>query len=118
MRLTRLLPNWVPIAGLVLAGAVAAGQTGLARDLAPGDLLKPLGNNWTSYSGDYTGKRFSPLAQVNQTTVRQLSLAWTAKLTAGPGPTGRWGQGPAANAPASTSAEIGTQVGRSRVSVI
>ena len=96
MRLTRLLPTWVPISALVLAGALAAGQTGLARDLVPGDLLKPLGENWPSYSGDYTGKRFSPLAQVNQTTVKQLSLAWTAKLTAGPGPTGRWGQGPAA----------------------
>jgi alcohol dehydrogenase (cytochrome c) len=94
MRLTRLLPNWVPIAGLVLAGAFAAGQTGFARDLAPADLLKPLGQNWASYSGDYTGKRYSPLAQVNQITVKQLTLAWTAKLTAGAAPTGRFGQGP------------------------
>ena len=96
MRLTRLLPTWVPISALVLAGALAAGQTGLARDLAPADLLKPLGENWPSYSGDYTGKRFSPLAQVNQTTVKQLSLAWTAKLTAGAAPAGRWGGGPTA----------------------
>jgi alcohol dehydrogenase (cytochrome c) len=96
MTLTRLLPTWVPISGLVLAGALAAGQTGLARDLAPADLLKPLGKSWPSYSGDYTGKRFSPLAQVNQTTVKQLSLAWTVKLTAGAAPVGRWGGGPTA----------------------
>ena len=94
MRPTRLLPTWIPISALVLAGAVAAGQTGLARDLAAADLLKPLGDIWPSYSGDYTGKRFSPLAQVNQTTVKQLSLAWTAKLTAGATPAGRWGGGP------------------------
>jgi alcohol dehydrogenase (cytochrome c) len=96
MRLTRLFPTSLPITALVIAGALAAGQTGLARDLAPADLLKPLGENWASYSGDYTGKRFSPLAQINQTTVKQLSLAWTAKLTAGAAPTGRWGQGPTA----------------------
>jgi hypothetical protein len=49
MTLTRFLPTWVPISALVLGGALAAGQTGiLARDLAPGDLLKPLGENWPS----------------------------------------------------------------------
>jgi alcohol dehydrogenase (cytochrome c) len=81
---------------LAAAGAVAAGRTGLARDLAPGDLLKPLAGNWTSYSGDYTGRRYSALAQITRANVKQLSLAWTVKLTAGAGPAGRWGQGPAA----------------------
>jgi alcohol dehydrogenase (cytochrome c) len=81
----------VPLAALVLAGALAAGQTGLARDLTAIDLLKPLGDSWTSYSGDYTGKRYSSLAQVNQVTVKQLTLAWTTRLTAGPGQFGRWG---------------------------
>ena len=69
MRLTRI----VPLSALVVAGALAAGQTGLASDLAPADLLKPLGASWTSYSGDYTGKRYSSLAQVNQTTVTRKS---------------------------------------------
>ena len=45
---------------LVVAAAIAAGPTGLARDLAPGELLKPLGDAGPSYSGDYTGKRYSP----------------------------------------------------------
>ncbi len=27
--------------------------------LDPADMLKPLSNQWTSYSGDYSGKRYS-----------------------------------------------------------
>jgi len=58
--------------------------------LDPASLLKPLGDSWPSYSGDYSGRRHSLLKQVNQTTVKGLGLAWVAKLTAGPpaAPTG------------------------------
>ena len=58
----------------------AQGQGGLD----PASLLKPLAESWPTYSGDYTGRRFSALTQINQTTVKGLSLAWVAKLTAGP----------------------------------
>ncbi len=53
--------------------------------LNPADLLKPLGENWPSYSGDYSGKRYSSLTQINQTNVKNLTLAWVGTLTAGPG---------------------------------
>jgi alcohol dehydrogenase (cytochrome c) len=58
--------------------------------LAPAELLKPLGEQWTSYSGDYTGRRYSSLTQINQSNVQHLTLAWAARLTAGlaGGPTG------------------------------
>ena len=46
--------------------------------LDPADMLKPLSDQWTSYSGDYSGKRFSSLKQVNTTTVKNLSLALAA----------------------------------------
>ena len=52
--------------------------------VAPQSLLKPLAETWPTYSGDYTGRRFSALTQVNQTTVKNLSLAWIARLTTGP----------------------------------
>ena len=29
--------------------------------LDPAELIKPLSDNWTSYSGDYSGKRYSLL---------------------------------------------------------
>src|ERR1019366_3534557 len=53
--------------------------------LNPADLLKPLGENWPSYSGDYTGKRNSSLTQINQSNVKNLTLAWVGTVTAGPG---------------------------------
>ena len=52
--------------------------------LNPADLLKPLGDNWPTYSGDYSGKRWSSLTQINQTNVKNLTLAWVGSVTAGP----------------------------------
>jgi len=53
------------------------------------DLLQPLRDNWTSYSGDYTGKRYSLLKDVTVNNVKNLSLAWiNTSITNGCGPTG------------------------------
>ena len=42
---------------------------------------------WPSYNGDYTGRRFSTLTKVNAGTVKNLSLAWSYRLsTPGAGP--------------------------------
>jgi alcohol dehydrogenase (cytochrome c) len=49
------------------------------------ELLKPLGDTWPTYSGDYSGKRFSALTQVNKTNVKGLSLAWLARFANGRG---------------------------------
>ncbi len=61
--------------------------------LDPADILKPLGESWPTYSGDYSGSRYSSLTQINQSTVRNLTLAWTSRLTAGPGAAGGGGRG-------------------------
>jgi alcohol dehydrogenase (cytochrome c) len=66
---------------------------GQGRGVPPAELLKPLSDSWPTYSGDYSGKRFSPLKQIDQTTVKRLSLAWVAKLTAGAGNGGGFGGG-------------------------
>jgi alcohol dehydrogenase (cytochrome c) len=58
--------------------------------LDPNDIIrKPLSDQWTSYSGDMSGKRFSQLKLVNTNTVKNLSLKWVSSLTTGCGPTGR-----------------------------
>ncbi len=36
------------------------------RGLDPAKLLKPLADEWPTYSGDYSGKRYSLLTQINQ----------------------------------------------------
>jgi len=41
------------------------------------DLLKtPIGDNWPSYNGDYTGRRFSSLREISTSNVGQLHAAW------------------------------------------
>src|SRR5262245_17167112 len=65
---------------------VTAQQMGLD----PAVILKPLADSWPTYSGDYTGRRYSSLTQINQSNVRHLTLAWTTRVAAGP----RSGGGP------------------------
>jgi alcohol dehydrogenase (cytochrome c) len=73
---------------LTSVGLLAQTQGGLD----PATILKPLAESWPTYSGDYTGKRYSSLAQINQTTVTNLGLAWLSRgFVEGSGPTGRGG---------------------------
>src|SRR5215472_11902763 len=73
----------LPTIAICLWPALAAAQA-----LNPTDLLKPLAGDWPTYSGDYSGKRYSHLTQINQTNVKNLTLAWTSRLTAGAGGAG------------------------------
>ena len=68
---------------LVVAPALLSGQ---GKGLDPADILKPLKDEWLTYNGDYSGKRYSLLKDVNQQTVKNLTLGWFAKLTPGNGP--------------------------------
>src|SRR3982751_95237 len=52
--------------------------------LDPATIGKPLADSWPSYSGDYTGRRYSTLTQVTQTTVKNLSLAWVGRVSGPP----------------------------------
>ena len=54
-----------------------------AQGLDPASLLKPLSDSWPTYSGDYSGRRYSSLIQINQSNVKNLTLAWTRRLTNG-----------------------------------
>ena len=77
-------------ASVVLLTAVLTAQS---QGLDPSAILKPLSDSWLTYSGDYSGKRYSLLTQINQSNVKHLSLAWVAKVTAGPGNMGGGGRG-------------------------
>ncbi len=61
------------IALLALAVALSFAADG---GLKPPDLLKPLSGDWPTFNGDYSGKRFSALSQINQSNVQKLTLAW------------------------------------------
>ncbi len=46
------------------------------QGLDPNSILKPATDAWPTYNGDYSGKRFSTLKQINRENVQGLSLAW------------------------------------------
>src|SRR5437899_7566673 len=70
---------------LLIASVLIVPGFAAAQALDPALLLKPLGDSWPTYSGDYSGKRYSSLKQINQSNVKNLTLAWVSKVTPGPG---------------------------------
>ena len=76
-----LLPICVVTPALLLAQS---------RGLDQATQLRPPADSWPTYSGDLTGRRYSPLKSIDKTNVKQLSLAWVSRgFTEGTGPTGR-----------------------------
>lgn len=82
------LRNALLTTALLVSPVLLLGQ---GHGIDPKDILKPLADSWPTYSGDYSGKRYSALTQINRATVKSLTLAWVARLTDGPGPTGGFG---------------------------
>lgn len=56
-----------------------------AQGLDPAQILKPTPDLWPTYNGDYSGRRFSPLKQINADNVKDLRLAWVYRANTGPG---------------------------------
>jgi alcohol dehydrogenase (cytochrome c) len=77
-RTSRALLTFSLLAAPVLLAAQDQGG------LDPATLAKPLAESWPTYSGDYSGRRYSTLDQINKANVKGLGLAWTAELKAGP----------------------------------
>ncbi|HET9194482.1 MAG TPA: acido-empty-quinoprotein group A [Vicinamibacterales bacterium] len=84
---------------LLAVAVMSATLSGQQAGLDPATILKPLSDGWPSYSGDYTGRRYSALRQINTSNVKNLTLAWTVRLNAGPN-----GAGPGVTAPYSPRA--------------
>jgi acido-empty-quinoprotein group A len=68
---TPMLPAFL-VLGLA-SGALAAD---VPRGLDPALLTKPPTDSWPTYHGDYSGRRYSTLSQINADNVKGLSLAW------------------------------------------
>ena len=75
---------------VLLATAASAQSPGLT----PAQILHPAPDSWPTYHGDYSGRHFSPLDQINLSTVKSLSLQWVMRpsttmqgaIVAGDGP--------------------------------
>jgi alcohol dehydrogenase (cytochrome c) len=75
-------------AAALLVGAMLSAQAWSQAvpmsGLDPSTILNPAADAWPTYSGDYSGRRYSTLDQINQSNVKNLTLAWAARVTAGP----------------------------------
>ncbi len=63
---------------LVFVAALCAAPRASAQSLGldPAAMLKPPTDTWPTYNGDYTGRRYSTLDQINSKNVDSLTLAW------------------------------------------
>jgi alcohol dehydrogenase (cytochrome c) len=77
--MTRLITM---LACVFLAVTLTA-QAPIGTGLDPATLAKPATDQWPTYNGDYSGRRFSPLTKINDGNVSSLSLAWMYRLNAG-----------------------------------
>src|SRR5580658_6283430 len=72
----------IVLAGQVAQKAIVQGPENPILD--PAKLLKPATDAWPTYNGDYSGRRFSTLRQINQLNVKSMTLAWIYRASAGP----------------------------------
>jgi alcohol dehydrogenase (cytochrome c) len=64
------------IKALVLCVLLSSSLAFGAEGLVPEVITRPLAKDWPTFNGDYSGKRFSALSQINQSNVQKLTLAW------------------------------------------
>src|SRR5215510_6953063 len=58
----------------------------IAQPLDPAKLLRFPTDAWPTYNGDYSGRRHSPLTQINTQNVNSLALAWATRANPAGGP--------------------------------
>jgi alcohol dehydrogenase (cytochrome c) len=65
------------LSGLAMSASDLKESSPAAIDVLPAELAAaPSGANWLSYNGDFTGRRFSSLTQINPENVSQLRAQW------------------------------------------
>lgn len=71
----------LPLASLGLAALSIAALVAQVDGLPASQLLHPGAEAWPTYNGDYSGRRYSALAQITTETVKRLSLAWIYRMS-------------------------------------
>ncbi len=85
-----------------LAALSISGNLLVAQQLPQADIQKPKPDSWPTFNGDYSGRRYSPLKQINSDNVKGLTLAWISRVNmTGPA---TYTDGPGSLPPAGTQA--------------
>ena len=82
------------MATLVAVAALAAVIAAQGPVLDPALLTRPPIDAWPTYHGDYSGRRYSTLKQINAGNVKNLGLAWVYRLNLSRGGAIVAGEGP------------------------
>src|SRR5215475_12928907 len=77
-------PNMKPIGTLIIILLLSAVVYGQGR-LDQAEPLQPPTDSWPTYHGDYSGRRYSALKQINASNINSLSLAWVYRVNTGAG---------------------------------
>ena len=67
--------------GLV-AGSAA---TAWSQTLPPEAIVHPKPDSWPTFHGDYSGRHYSPLKEINAGNVHNLTLSWVNQISMTPG---------------------------------
>jgi len=86
MKLTKIILLFLPALLLLNTGANA-------QTLPQADITHPKPDSWPTFNGDYSGRRYSPLKQINTDTVKGLTLAWISRVNMQAPPTFSGGNG-------------------------
>jgi acido-empty-quinoprotein group A len=87
----RLFAALLMVATASIPVALVAGQR---QGLDPALLTKPPTDSWPTYHGDYSGRRYSTLTQINADNVKNLQLAWVYRLNTSRALANIGGEGP------------------------
>lgn len=66
---------------LVLLAVAVLARLGVSQMLNPQTLLQPATDSWPTYNGDYSGRRYSTLTQINSSNINSLAVAWMFRIT-------------------------------------
>jgi alcohol dehydrogenase (cytochrome c) len=72
------------LAAVTVLTLVPVALVGQGQGLDPTLLLKPPTDAWPTYHGDYSGRRYSTLKQINAENVKNLTLAWIYRANTSP----------------------------------
>lgn len=75
----------LPLARPVLLALMALPALRAEQPLTAAQILHPEKGSWPTYNGDYSGRRYSPLDQINAANIHKLKLAWTYQIPPGTG---------------------------------
>jgi len=65
----------------IIATLLAGSMFGQLLDPASLTLFSQPPNIWPTYNGDYSGRRFSSLAEINQSNVNRLKIEWAYRMS-------------------------------------